>query len=203
MQTKSHSTLFISGGRLASALAAALLLGGCASSSYLVLKPKPGNAVVTVADATGKPLKAANGQFEVFGRPEAVYTVKATPTAAEAEKYEAFTATLGLADYQKLPQTKEAVREFAFALPERNYESIPTLALVLDQRGRLRSALTPARAFRDIFEVVGTRADPQVFLKDSSLLVRTVGQRNEFDFEAMAREAEEANAKAKAAPGKP
>jgi Tol biopolymer transport system component len=155
MQTKSHSTLFISGGRLASALAAALLLGGCASSSYLVLKPKPGNAVVTVADATGKPLKAANGQFEVFGRPEAVYTVKATPTAAEAEKYEAFTATLGLADYQKLPQTKEAVREFAFALPERNYESIPTLALVLDQRGRLRSALTPARAFRDIFEVGG------------------------------------------------
>jgi hypothetical protein len=51
------------------------------------------------------------------------------------------------------------------------------------------------------FEVVGTRADPQVFLKDSSLLVRTVGQRNEFDFEAMAREAEEA--KAKAAPAKP
>ncbi len=53
------------------------------------------------------------------------------------------------------------------------------------------------------FEVVGTRADPQVFLKDNSLLVRTVGQRNEFDFEAMARDAEEAKAKAKAAGQKP
>jgi hypothetical protein len=44
------------------------------------------------------------------------------------------------------------------------------------------------------FEVLGTRADPQVFLKDNSLLVRAVGQPLEFDFEAMA-----ADAKAKAA----
>ena len=39
------------------------------------------------------------------------------------------------------------------------------------------------------FEVVGTRADPQVFLKDNSLLVRAVGQPLEFDFEAMATDA--------------
>lgn len=38
------------------------------------------------------------------------------------------------------------------------------------------------------FEVVGTRADPQVFLKDDNLLIRAVGQRNEFDFEAMAED---------------
>ncbi len=155
MQTNPHSLMLPRGGRLASALAAALLFGGCASSSYLVLKPKPGNAVVALTDASGKPLKASNGRFEVFGRPETVYTVKATPVPTEAEKYEAFTATLGLAEYQKLPLATEAVREFAFALPEKNYESIPTLVLVLDQRGRLRSALTPARAFREIFEVGG------------------------------------------------
>ncbi len=31
------------------------------------------------------------------------------------------------------------------------------------------------------FEVVGTRSDPQVFLKENKL-IKTIGQRNEFDF---------------------
>lgn len=39
------------------------------------------------------------------------------------------------------------------------------------------------------FEVTGTRGDPQVFLKDSSALLRAIGQRNEFDFEAMGEDA--------------
>ena len=33
------------------------------------------------------------------------------------------------------------------------------------------------------FEVVGTRADPQVFLKDSNVLIRAIGVKNEFDFD--------------------
>ena len=33
------------------------------------------------------------------------------------------------------------------------------------------------------FEVVGTRADPQIFLKDSNKLIRAIGVRNEFDFD--------------------
>lgn len=32
------------------------------------------------------------------------------------------------------------------------------------------------------FDVVGTRADPQIFLKDDNKLIRTIGTRNEFDF---------------------
>lgn len=38
------------------------------------------------------------------------------------------------------------------------------------------------------FQVLGTRAEPQVYLKDDNLLVRTFGEPNEFDFEAMAVE---------------
>ena len=33
------------------------------------------------------------------------------------------------------------------------------------------------------FDVIGTRADPQVFLKDSNLMLRAIGTRNEFDFD--------------------
>ena len=33
------------------------------------------------------------------------------------------------------------------------------------------------------FEVVGTRADPQIFLKDSNKFIRAIGTRNEFDFD--------------------
>jgi hypothetical protein len=43
-------------------------------------------------------------------------------------------------------------------------------------------------------DVAGTRADPQVYLKDKGLLVRTFGQPVEFDFERMAAEAEEKKA---------
>lgn len=38
------------------------------------------------------------------------------------------------------------------------------------------------------FVVVGTRANPQVYLDDKSLLIRAFGRRPEFDFEAMAEE---------------
>jgi hypothetical protein len=44
------------------------------------------------------------------------------------------------------------------------------------------------------FEVKGTRADPRVYLDDKSVIVRTLGQPVEFDFERMAAEAEEKKA---------
>jgi Tol biopolymer transport system component len=74
---------------------------------------------------------------------------------ADAERHDPATSTLALGDYQKLSAVKDNVREFALTLPEKNYESVPALALVLDEKGRMRSAVTPARAFKEIAEVGG------------------------------------------------
>lgn len=133
----------------------ALLASGCASTSYLLVKPNPVAAEVTVTDGTGKVIKADRDGFPVFQGPEAMHTVRATPRGAEAEKFESVARSLAKADYNKLPLVRENVRELSLPLPEKSYESLLSLQLVLDERGRFKSAVTPARAFRDINELGG------------------------------------------------
>lgn len=131
-------------------------LGACGWRLRVVTEP-PGS-MVSVKDAAGRVVRAAQAAPAVagvnFDRSER-YIVEVEPGAAEAEHWEARTEEVTGAQYDALPLVGSQTRELKVRLPEKEYQQIRVVRLILDPERGWLGFLTEERAYRDVVEQGG------------------------------------------------